>query len=99
MKKIKYYYSEAIHVRLMPVATDAEGEPLYILKNKTVKVKNIPRDTVAAIWDTKTDTMTFGTAICAPKDTFKKSVGREIALKCATVKPEIIISITFPIKI
>ena len=94
MKKVKYYYSEAVHIRLMPVATDAEGDPLYILGSKPVKVKVIPRITVATVWDTKTDTMTFGTAICSPKDTFVKAVGRDIALKCATVKPEITVKLT-----
>lgn len=94
MKKVKYYYSEAVHIRTMAVITDAEGNPLYIPDAKPVKVKTLPRITVAAIWDTNTNRMTFGSAICAPADTFKKSVGREVALKRATDFPEVTIQLT-----
>jgi hypothetical protein len=89
MKKVKYYYSEAVHLRTMSVITDAEGNPMYIPDTKPIKIKNLPRITVAAIWDTKQDRMTFAAAICAPNDTFKKSIGREVALKRATEFPEI----------
>lgn len=94
MKKVKYYYSEAVHLRTMSVVTDAEGNPMYIPDTKPVKVKSLPRVTVAVIWNTKDDTMTFGSAICAPNDTFKKSIGREVALKRATEFPEITIKLT-----
>ena len=49
MKKVKYYYSEAVHIRLMPVVTGTEGDPLYILGSKPVKVKAVPRITVATV--------------------------------------------------
>lgn len=94
MKKIKFYYSEPVHLRTMSVITDAEGTPLYIPDSKPIKVKNLPRITVAAIWDTKEDRMTFGSAICAPGDTFKKSIGREVATKRALDFPEITIRLT-----
>lgn len=94
MKKVKYYYSEAVHVRTMSVITDAEGNPMYIPDTKPFKVKNLPRITIAAIWDTKENKMTFGSAICAPSDVFKKSIGREVAFKRATEFPEIIVRLT-----
>lgn len=94
MKKVKYYYSEPVHLRIIPVITDAEGTPLYIPETKPLKVKNLPRITVATIWDTKTDEMWFGCSICAPADTFKKSIGREVALKRATEFPEIKVKLT-----
>lgn len=30
MKKVKYYYSVPVHIRTMPVVTDANGNPVYI---------------------------------------------------------------------
>lgn len=89
MKKVKYYYSEAVHLRTMNVLTNAEGDPIYIPDAKPIKVKVLPRITVAAIWDTKTDRITFASAICSPKDLFKKSIGREVAYKRATEFPEV----------
>jgi len=94
MKKIKYYYSEPVHIRTLNILTDAEGNPLYIPETKPVKVKVLPRITVAAVWDTKTDTMTFGSAVCAPADIFRKSVGRDVAYKRAISFPEVIIRVT-----
>lgn len=91
MKKVKYYYSQPVHLRTMAVITDAEGTPLYIPDSKPIKVKTLPRITVAVIWDTKENRMTFGTAVCAPNDIFKKSIGREVALKRASGFPEITI--------
>lgn len=91
MKKVKYYYSEAVHLRTMAVITDAEGNPMYIPEAKPLKIKNISRITVAAIWDTEENRMTFGTAVCAPNDVFKKSIGRSVALKRATESPEVTI--------
>lgn len=94
MKKVKYYYSEPVHLRTMHVLTDAEGNPIYIPDAKPIKVRNLPRITVAAVWNTKTDEMTFGSAICAPADVFKKSVGRDVALKRAMEFPEVTIRLT-----
>jgi len=94
MRKVKYYYSEAVHVRTMPVITDAEGTPIYIPDSKPLKVKTLPRITVAAIWDDKQDTITFGAAICAPSDVFKKAIGREVSFKRATDFPEITVKLT-----
>jgi len=94
MKKVKYYYSEPVHLRMLPVITGTQGDPLYIIETKTPVVKTLPRITVAAVLDDKEEVLTFGSAICAPGDTFKKSVGREVALKRAKGFPEITIRLT-----
>jgi len=91
MKKVKFYYSEATHLAYIPVLTDGKGEAMFILGKKMAKIKKIPRVTVASVYDPKTNTMTFGTAICSTKDLFKKSIGREIAEKRARQFPEITI--------
>lgn len=94
MKKVKYYYSDALHIRTISVVTNAEGDVLYIPNAKPIKMKAVPRITVAAVWDTKTNKMYFGSSICAAKDNFKKSVGREIALKRANQFPQIEVQLT-----
>ena len=94
MKKVKYYYSTPVHIRTIPVVTDAQGIPVYIPNAEPITVKALPRIAVAAIWDTVTNRMTFGSAVCSPKDTFIKIVGRDIAYKRALEKPEATVLIT-----
>ena len=93
MKKVKYYYSEAVNVRKLPVYTDAEGNVICIADKPATDIKKIPRVTVATVYNETERTMTFGAAVCSPKDTFKKSVGRELALERATKNPEITVKI------
>jgi hypothetical protein len=94
MKKVKYYYSEPVHIRTMSVITDAEGTPIYIPNSKPLGVKNLPRITVASIWNPKENKLTFGSAICSPNDTFKKAIGRDIAYKRANQFPEVTVILT-----
>lgn len=89
MKKVKYYYSVPVHIRTMPVVTDANGNPVYIPNIQPIKIKNAPRITVAAIWDTIKNEIVFGCSICSPKDVFNKATGREVALKRAEKFPEV----------
>lgn len=91
MKVVKYYYSAPVHLRHVPVITDDEGKVLFIYDQVEPSVKRIPRITVASVYDPVDNKMTFGAAICSPKDTFKKSVGREISEKRARQFPEITI--------
>ena len=91
MKKVKFYYSAAVHVRRIPVITDDSGNVLFVYDRVDSKVKKLPRITVASVYDPDENTMTFGTAICSPKDTFVKAIGREIAEKRARKFPEITI--------
>lgn len=93
MKTIKYYYSKPVHVRLLPCMTDAQGEPLFVFKDESISriVRTVPRVTVASIYDPVENTMRFGVAICSPKDTFKKCIGRKLAEDRARIKPSIVI--------
>lgn len=93
MKKVKYYYSNVVHVRLFPVFTDAEGQPVFMSDSKPIKSKALPRITVSAVLDTETDTINFGVAVCSPKDLFKKSIGRELSYKRAVESPECTVKI------
>lgn len=88
-KTVKYYYSAPVHIRRIPVLTDDEGKVLFVYDKVEPSVKRIPRITVASVYDPVNNRMTFGAAICSPKDTFKKSIGREIAEKRARQFPEI----------
>ena len=89
MKTVKYYYSAPVHVRHIPVLTDDEGNVLFVYDKVEPMVKRVPRITVASVYDPVENKMTFGAAVCSPKDTFKKSIGREIAEKRARQFPEI----------
>lgn len=89
MKTVKYYYSAAVHLRHIPVITDHEGKVLFVYDKIEPNVKKVPRITVASVYDPVENKMTFGAAICSPKDTFKKEIGREIAEKRARHFPEI----------
>ena len=91
MKTVKYYYSAPVHVRHIPVLTDDEGNVLFVYDKVEPMVKRVPRITVASVYDPVENKMTFGAAVCSPKDTFKKSIGREIAEKRARQFPEITI--------
>lgn len=91
MKTVKYYYSAPVHIRRIPVLTDDEGKVLFVYDRVEPSVKRVPRITVASVYDPVANKMTFGAAVCSPKDTFKKSVGREIAEKRARQFPEVTI--------
>lgn len=89
MKTVKFYYSKPVHVRLVPMATGAQGEPLFYYPDSSMSsiVKVLPRITVASVYDSKENTMSFGIASCSPKDTFKKEVGRKLAEDRARINP------------
>lgn len=91
MKTIKYYYSAPVHVRHIPVITDDEGNVLYIYDKVEPSVKRLPRVTIASVYNPQTNSMTFGAAVCSPKDPFNKKIGRELAEKRAKENPEITI--------
>lgn len=102
MKTVKFYYSKPVHVRTAQIVTDAQGEPilnydeegnlLYLYNCKSTSiVRTLPRITVASVYDPDKNKMYFGVAVCSPKDTFKKSVGRELAEDRARNKPAFIV--------
>lgn len=87
MKKVKYYYTNATQLRRLPVLTNDSGEVLFIFDKKPAIVEKLPRVTVASVYDTETNVLAFGYAVCSPKDQFCKKTGREIAYKRALEKP------------
>lgn len=92
MKNVKYYYSKPVHIRLVPVMTDSQGEVNFVFSGTSNIVRTLPRITVASIYDPDENTMCFGVSVCSPKDTFKKSIGKKLAEDRARIKPAIKVS-------
>ena len=89
MKTVKFYYSKPVHVRTVQIITDAQGEPMFIYPNTSQVIKTLPRITVASVYDPKENTMSFGIAVCSPKDAFKKATGRKLAEDRGRIHPNI----------
>jgi hypothetical protein len=96
MKTVKYYYSKAIHVRYVPCITDDQGDVVFLLERNVAPAKKLPRVTVASVYNSDDNSMTFGVAICSPKDTFKKSEGRKLAYERALNSPKCTVSCIKP---
>ena len=94
MKTVKYYYSKPVHVRLIPVMTDSQGEVSFVMSGISQIVRTLPRVTVASVYDPDDNTMYFGVSVCSPKDTFKKSTGRKLAEDRARIKPNVKVKLT-----
>ena len=89
--KIRFYYSPSLQVRRIPVITNAEGEVLFVYERREATCENIPRVTVASCYDSVTNTMKFGVAICSPEDQFCRKTGRELAKERALKSPKMTI--------
>lgn len=79
MEIVKFYYSKALHIRRLPVVTDNEGNVIMVYEKSKPVVVKLPRITVASVYNTETNMMKFGVAVCSTKDVFKKKLGRQIA--------------------
>lgn len=79
MEIVKFYYSKALHIRKLPVLTDNEGKVVMLYEKSQPIVAKLPRITVAAVYNTETNVMKFGVAVCSTKDVFRKKLGRQIA--------------------
>lgn len=93
MKTIKYYYSKPVHIRLLPVATNSQGDVEFVMSNTSQIVKTLPRVVVASVYNPKEKIMSFGVAVCSPKDVFKKSIGRKLAEDRARINPNVKVKI------
>lgn len=91
MKTVKYYYSKAVHIRFVPCVTDDQGDVVCLLERNVSPARKLPRVTVASVYDNDTRSMSFGVAICSPKDTFKKTEGRKLAYQRAMESPNCIV--------
>lgn len=91
MLKPKYYYSEPFYKALAHVVVDNHGEVIDFLD--AYYKEAVPRITICGIWDTEKNTMSYGYAVCSPKDQFEKKIGRKLAYDRALNKPQVIIYI------
>ena len=87
---IKYYHSVPQQIRQLTVLTDINGNLIYAFPDSKF-IKNLPRVTVCSILDG--NTLRFGYATCASKDTFIKSIGQKISYARAMKKPYKIVTI------
>ena len=92
MKKERFYYGEQLSLSDLEILLDKHNR---IIGTGTISNrKSLPRVTVCGIWDTETNTMVFGAARCASKDSFEKSIGKELARKRANESPMRTVTIT-----
>ena len=90
MKTVKYYYSEPFAVSNVPVVLGNNGQIIDYYDGKKLTItKKLPKVTVASLYDPDTNSMSFGIAVCSPKDMFVKKIGREIALERAKNEPKL----------
>lgn len=69
--------------------TDSQGDVTFVMSNTSEIVKTLPRVVVASIYNSEENSMSFGVALCSPKDTFKKAIGRKLAEDRARIKPNV----------
>lgn len=88
MKSTKFYYSKATYKVMMEAWTDDNGNVIFIPdKIMPGKLEKLHRITVASVYDKKNNTLSFGVAICSPRDLFSKKIGRELAYSRAISNP------------
>lgn len=78
MNKIRFYYSEPLHIVKETYVVNSEEQVVDLLTLDCIK--NLPRFTVCSIYDQTAKTLCFGVARCSPKDNFVKKIGRDISL-------------------
>ena len=88
---IKYYYSKPTQVRLVKVITDASGMKSFGILDSTF-VKSFPRVTICSILEG--DCLSFGYTVCAPKDVYRKNIGKKIAKGRAERNPSTVVHIS-----
>ena len=89
MKKIKYYHSKPIAIVNLPAIVDSHGEIMFVSDQLQQPRMNVPRVTVASIYDDKENRIYFGSAVCSTKDTYNRKFGNELALSRALSRPEL----------
>jgi len=91
MKKERFYYGEQFKLANLEVLMTSQ---LQILGSGSISnITNLPRISICGIWDTETNKMSFGVARCSYKDSFDKSIGRNISRKRANETPFKIIDV------
>lgn len=88
MKTTKYYYSKPVFKVYLEALTDGGGNIVYVPDKKNMqKAKRVHRVIVASVYDNIENTLSFGVAICSPKDVFFKFKGRKLAYARALNNP------------
>ena len=89
MISVKYYYSEPAYKVFMEALTDDSGNIVYVPDKKNQqKAKRIHRIIVASVYDNQSNSLSFGVAICSPRDVFSKYIGRKLAFARALHDPK-----------
>lgn len=89
MKTTKYYYSKAVYKVTLDALTDASGNIVYVPdKANNSKPQRVHRVIVASVYNKKDNTLSFGIAVCSPKDKFSKFIGRKLSYSRALTNPQ-----------
>ena len=86
MNNVKFYFSKDFKLANMEVFLGTNNT-VIATGNIVSKLRRIPRITICSIFDPDKKTLTFGVSRCSSKDTFVKSIGRELAFKRAVNNP------------
>ena len=93
MNNVKFYFSKDFKLANMEVFLGTNNHVLAV-GNIIGKPRRVPRITICSIFDPNKKTLTFGVSRCSSKDTFVKSVGRELAFERALTSPYKIIHVS-----
>lgn len=92
MSKVKYYFSNDFKVANMEVLLGTNNT-VIATSGIISKPRRIPRITICGILDSTKNTLTFGVSRCSTKDSFVKSIGRDLSYQRATTNPYKVVSI------
>lgn len=93
MNNVKYYFSKDFKIANMEVLLGT-NDTIIATGNFVGQFTRIPRVTICGIFDPFEKTLTFGVARCSAKDTFVKSIGRDLAYKRAITEPYKVVSVS-----
>ena len=92
MSKVKYYFSNDFKVANMEVLLGTNNT-VIATSGIISKPRRIPRITICGILDSTKNTLAFGVSRCSTKDSFVKSIGRDLSYQRATTNPYKVVSI------
>ena len=98
MSKVKYYFSNDFKVANMEVLLGTNNT-VIATSGIISKPRRVPRITICGILDSTKNTLTFGVSRCSTKDSFVKSIGRDLSYQRATTNPYKVVSIPSNTKI
>ena len=93
MNNVKFYFSRDFKLANMEVFLGTNNA-VIATGNIVSKLRRVPRITICSIFDPDKKTLTFGVSRCSSKDTFVKSIGRELAFERALNNPYKIIHVS-----